>query len=76
MENYRYNCINCKKLIAASNRPLNIHHTCSACEVNWDRNQISFMNKKVDLDRKSNEDNKRKYARTKLRKERDEKNFC
>ena len=73
--NFRYHCLNCKKLIAESNRQLEVNNICSSCSNSWVKKQMDYRNKFGDPAKKSNEDNKRKYARKKLREEENEKNF-
>ena len=56
-------------------RQLEVNNICSSCSNSWVKKQMDYRNKFGDPAKKSNEDNKRKYARKKLREEENEKNF-
>jgi hypothetical protein len=54
--NFRYHCLNCKKLIAESNRQLevnNICSSCSSCSNSWDKKQIGLYEMNLVIQQKN-----------------------
>ena len=57
MKRFNYHCIQCKGLIAASNKPLDVPNVCSNCEQRHTKAMVARQKEKLninDIDKKEN----------------------